>query len=715
MGNIKIKRLFRLNLVTAILLLSGTAVLADTVIMLTPFQNAQSGRRWDWISAAIEEGCRRNMEQWKGAVLYPALQPLPDSAEYCLFGAKPVPAGWRSRWRSDVVIGGKYKAKGKNIKIWMHFCFLNAEGRKDSVRISGKTDDVHHLIVDVCKAIAKKIKIPMESTQLKQLNRYPSKNPNAYSAYAAGYMAWKNAQQDIAVFALVRALELDPKLSEASHLLGQMYYRMGDMEKALAYLTAAADQDASNMYFQIDLARALLGNNREEEAKKILSSLQRVYGDYERVLNLQGIFYLRQGLYGRATAMFLKALTRNPSCWEYCMNLGTTYFRQGQIESAIEQLEKLISITPPNARYYTMLGIAYRRAEQLKKSIDMFETALRINPNSVLAMMNMATSYMELKWFQKAEYWINKAIYRSPAEAVLYCNKGAIKVRKGDTTAAVPLFEKALKLDPDNFSAYNNLGAVYIHQKKWKKARDVLEKALAAGGKRTPILLNLTAVYEQLGEEKKVMAYLEDAVFLDPSNLQIRRMLADVLKKNDLLQDAVNVYEDYLEIKPESETARIHLSHLLIKMDLQDEAIEMIESVIQSNPGNADYLMELANLYRKIEWYDVASLKYLKVVEIQPKKLEALWGLGACYYQIAVSGTKTNPDDYFNKALYYLKSALTIDPANLDARYYMGLVLLDFKEDGAAVRSMWAPMLNSSYRGMYKKSIKSRKRDLRKR
>jgi cytochrome c-type biogenesis protein CcmH/NrfG len=134
--------------------------------------------------------------------------------------------------------------------------------------------------------------------------------------------------------------------------------------------------------------------------------------------------------------------------------------------------------------------------------------------------------------------------------------------------------------------------------------------------------------------------------------------------------------------------------------------------VVAKNPGNLNYLLELAHLYRTISWFEVALLKYQNVLEKQPANVEGLWGIGATYFLMAENGKAREPSAFYDKSLYFLKSALSFDPANIHALYYMGLVQLTYKNNSTEASKYWKMFLAPGYAGEYAEIVKEKSKGL---
>lgn len=685
------------------------AAYGNTVVMITSFKNESKIHKWDWVGQAIEEACFRNIEKWNSVALYPAFQEIPDSAKMCLTDMSIQGKSWGKLWRTNYVFGGKYFIEGKRVKVKLLCRSLDGKGGLAKKVLSGSGDSIPALCADICKAIAASTGCSVGQKDIKNLRIPLTKHLKAYSSFAAGFGGFKQSDLPVAVFALERAVEIDPEFAEAYYVLGSVMQKIKKKKKAIKYLYRAIELKPFEVKYRTALASAYLENHQTGLTKRVISSIGKTGEDNASLLNLRGVLYLHQGLYDRSVSMFLRALEINPACWEYSVNLGISYFRLGKYGSAISEFKRLSQISPANIRYACLLGIAYRKAGLLIKSLKTFEDAKALFPNSIPVLKNMAVTYEKLGWYAQAGYNLDVAIDIDSSNSELLNTKGVIAFKSGDTVSACSFFKSALKADSTSVSAYNNLGVYNAFRNNWKKAKNNFKSSIQYGGKNALILVNLAISYQHLGKEKKGLQFLEEAVFIDPSNFRARIMLALAYKKSGFLQKAVDNYKEYLETEPDNDSARVMLSYLLAELEQDEEAVGQLENVIHRNPGNIYYLLKLADLYRYMKWYEVAILKYEKILKLQPEKLEALYGLGAVYCLMAEDGNRREQPALYNQALYYLKTAVSLAPSNTNVLFWTGLVYLVYRQDVKKTREYWKPFLSPKYIGKYAEEIKKYK------
>ncbi len=692
------QRIFKATVIL-LLVLSGTY--ANTVILVKPFFNSENKKKWDWIGYAIEEACTRNINSWNNIELYPNFQSQPDSSGICLEPVAINGKTWSNLWHINYVVGGTFRVKNDQIQLRLLFRSVKDSSELIYTNIAGYLTSTQNLSSLICKRISELIEYNLSNNELQDLERIPTKNNYAYTSFVTGYKNLKSNNYQTAIYALERAIELDPNFAEANYMLGIALFKIDNIKISIEHLYRAIELKPLVLKYRVMLAKAYLSNNQNTLAKRTISGMPNT--DNPDLLNIEGMIYLKESQYNRAVSLFLRALNKNPSNSEYSLNLGIAYTKLGQHNQAIEIFKKLSSLYPNNIEYMCYLGIGYRETGYLLEGLKKFNMANKIEPNNPMVLLNIAVTYDRLNWHKKTKNILDKAINIDPKNSEILSNMGVLSIKSGDTTQAIELLNKAIALDKTNSLAYNYIGTLNIAKNNWGKAKINLENAIKYGTKDVSTFINIARVYTNIGDNKKAMKYTKEAILLAPNNFTARKLFSELLVKSNLLEEAANNYNEYLDLCQDDDSARITLSHILSKLDYKEEAVEQMEFVIDRNQGVLKYDIELANLYRKIGWYKIGFIKYKNLYKSHPKNLDILWGLGSICYLIG--NTNRQNSDMYDKSLFYLKTAIDIDSNNEDALYWMGLVQLNYKQDKMLAKRYWKTLLSPSYKGKYKQEI----------
>jgi len=163
----------------------------------------------------------------------------------------------------------------------------------------------------------------------------PSDLIRAVAYYHLGEAYDRTSQRDKAIEAASESVRLAPEGRNSNGLLGDLYYRAGNYEKAIQYT--------------------------EKKLSIPLSSLERLSGDERQ--------WIQRGRDKQDAYTYYR--------------LGDSYYQLGQFEQAIKALEKSVELNPDDSATYHLLGYAYYENKNyestkvaLLKAIRLAEQAL---------------------------------------------------------------------------------------------------------------------------------------------------------------------------------------------------------------------------------------------------------------------------------------------------------------------------------------------------
>ena len=194
---------------------------------------------------------------------------------------------------------------------------------------------------------------------------------------------WRN---NLTLFS--RAVETSPGSSRAHHGLGNEYFRMGHLEKAV------------------------------EEFKEAISIFSRDPLYY----NSLGVAYGEMGRFDEALAQFRTCARKNPGDPLVKMNLSTLYLRMGKIPQAHAEIEKYIAARPFDPEGFFNLGEIHINQGMYHQAINAYREGLRRDPTSFLALTSLGYCYYRLGDHERARENWEKALKLDPGNLELEHN-----------------------------------------------------------------------------------------------------------------------------------------------------------------------------------------------------------------------------------------------------------------------------------------------------
>ncbi len=389
--------------------------------------------------------------------------------------------------------------------------------------------------------------------------------------------------------------------AESYNYLGTLYYRQGDVDKAI--------QAFEN---------ALKRSPHHKTAKQNLNQLFR-----QKALNA-----LKRRSFDEATTYFEKAIRLDPENAITYRIMGDGYALASEFSRAITYYQKALDIAPDDAEArknlvlsYSNHGVTLRNKGEWDAAIRAYRDALALQPTYQLAKTNL----IDVLW-QKAN--ARRQAGRS-AEAIatylelqkLHSNDtdiasllGELYLKVRDYPAAVSAFHKVYTAQPTNDQAQQNLIAAYQqyagalrNQRDYSAALVQLQKAVALFPTNINLRLSLAQAYQHTGKYEQAKTELEQILAQDPENknaktelvnLQVRR--GNALMNRKKYAAAVAVFEG---IPASAKTIDVHnmIGYLYLVQGEHLKALATFETVLAKRPKNAVAYQNLLSLESQLD------------------------------------------------------------------------------------------------------------------
>jgi len=236
-----------------------------------------------------------------------------------------------------------------------------------------------------------------------------------------------------------KALVIDRENPGAHQMLGKTFFMLGDLEKSIAELEAAAKLTPNDIDVAYTLGIAYLRNRQPAAAKQLYESMIKDFGERPQLHVLIGRAYRQSGLLPEAAAEFKKAIALNPRFPRAHYYLGITYLLdegQSKMDDAVAEFQVEVAANPDEffANYY--LGVVYIFQRKWELAVPFLQKATVIQPDNPDPYFQLGQAYQELQLHEQAIEVLKKTIALNPD---LGHNKGQV------TTAHHRLAQSLLK------------------------------------------------------------------------------------------------------------------------------------------------------------------------------------------------------------------------------------------------------------------------------
>ncbi len=222
-------------------------------------------------------------------------------------------------------------------------------------------------------------------------------NPSSASAHMwLGQLMEETGDLNAALAHSLEGARIKPGDHEYQYIIGSLYFRMGDNEKAIEYLEPAADALQWHQGAHYNLGQALLRTGREDEARPHLaradsaqqmqqavndaqSAVETDPNDRDKWVHLSNVQW-KLGQYQKAIDAYNIALSIDPANFAMQTNLASMLVQSGDVAAGISRYQSILRLRPEMVETWLNLGVAYANAGQYADARASWEKGLEYDP-----------------------------------------------------------------------------------------------------------------------------------------------------------------------------------------------------------------------------------------------------------------------------------------------------------------------------------------------
>jgi tetratricopeptide (TPR) repeat protein len=233
------------------------------------------------------------------------------------------------------------------------------------------------------------------------------------------------------------------------------------------------------------------------------------------------------------------------------------------------------------------------------------------------------------------------------------------------TSAELALLNKQISDAPDNPDLYNKRAKYYSENKKFDEALSDINKALNLDSAKAEYFLTLSDIYFGTGKIKNCQAAIQKSINIDPEYTDGLLKMAELqlyFKEYTKTFEYINKALDVNKVN-----AKAYFMKGMTYKEMGDTG-KAVSSFITAVDQDGDYYhayIQLGIIFAT-RHNKLAEDYYNNALKLNPKSIEALYGLGMYYQEIAE----------YNKAIAAYDSILTINPSYKQAHFNLGYIHL---------------------------------------
>ena len=543
-------------------------------------------------------------------------------------------------------------------------------------------------------------KMAIEQMKYAILANPGNKNPIVYIALADVYI--KENMMGYAQQQLNKAIDLDPKSSEAYLLMGKLFFRLSNFKMAMKNYQKAIEVNPNNADAHYQLAKTCQAMYRPDFAIIELEKAVASKPDFAEAYYDWGTLLLQMGDVEKAIPKLEYVLKINPNDAYTHYTLGTAYLKIEDYNTAKHHFKASTQINKTDAYTFYNLGICCINTKDNQGALNAFKQAMDLAPSDSQYAYQRYLVNMNIMDFEEAEKDIKKAIKAKPAEvdyrlklvalykrkkqysnildelnnyininpkvSSIYSEMGIAYSELGDTSVAKVSFEKALSLNPNDVRAIYGKGELLKASGiKLREAKEMFKRALEIDPKFLPALEDLGLMYFEEGDPDTGTKYFRSA--LDSASAEelngVKVNYAGVLIKYGQADEGVKVFKNLINERPEDARLRMSLAKAYKEIERYDDAISQLQIAQEIEPENPDYPMELGEIFTELGLIDEARDTYYTIINMYPNNKEAQKALTQLLNKVASPNVQAKPQETISKPITPVETISSSDRLKL--------------------------------------------------
>ncbi len=441
-----------------------------------------------------------------------------------------------------------------------------------------------------------------------------------------------------ALAAAERWVALSPESVDAHQVVGVLYVRNGDVERALGHFEEVLEATRLAHGDGFLLIGSLLSRDADpQRAAEAMSLLVERYPDQASAQFAYANLASRAGDYEAAARAANRAVALDPSLTDARILWARAMQAQGETEQALAEMKALVEQMPDNHDLRLAYAQMLVQAKRYDEALQEFGRVASERPNDADLLYTLGLLSIEAERYDHAEDYLQRVLRtgRHISEANYYL--GRIAEERKEYKVAISWYLKVVEGDY-SFDAQSRIAGMLAKLGRLDRAREHLEN-LRAQTQDDQVLVNLYLVEGQLLTDAKEydegMAHFNRALTLYPGNedlLYARALMAEKLGRIDLLEADLRAI---LAQDPENATAMNALGYTLAdRTDRYDEALDYISRALEMRPDDPAVIDSMGWVQYRLGNYAEAerhlrkAFTLLQDAEVAAHLVEVLWAQG---------------------------------------------------------------------------------------
>lgn len=384
---------------------------------------------------------------------------------------------------------------------------------------------------------------------MQQLVPSESKDPEAL--YALALTASQAKQMQLAEEYIDRALQFDPKSTNALVLKTHTLIGMDKKAQGIDFLARAVAQSPDNLTLRSAFARTLVELNESDKALQQYQVLHRLKPDNPDTLYAMGVLSMQLERLDQAKGYLKQLVERRQRQNEACYYLGAIAEEEKKFDTALDWYSRVEGEHMADAQVRIAKLLADRG-----NLVEARETLQRLRVeqphNQLKFYMIEAELLRQDQQYEAANEVYTKALEQFEDNIDLLYARGLNAADMNRVDLLERDLRKILATNPDHVDSLNALGYTLADKTdRLSEARGYIEKALVMNPDSPAILDSMGWVEYRMGNLEAALSYLQKAADLNP-DAEIAAHLGEVLWQLGQREQALQIWRAANEKEPDN-------------------------------------------------------------------------------------------------------------------------------------------------------------------
>lgn len=228
---------------------------------------------------------------------------------------------------------------------------------------------------------------------------------------------------------LKKALRINPTFAETSLYMGVLKGKQGDHDEALENLNRAIELDPKSTDAYKERARIFLNLHDYLRSDIDLTTVAEIDPSDSEIFAIRGMTFFHRMLYDAAIQDFSRVLEGLPNDTKALFNRAICYVKKDELEKALNDLNNLLKVFPDNGRALNLRGVVFALLGKLDQALTDLNSSSRVNPSDPVIWNNIGFYKFRSGNFVGAREDFQKALKLDPHFSLAESNLAQVNDR----------------------------------------------------------------------------------------------------------------------------------------------------------------------------------------------------------------------------------------------------------------------------------------------